>query len=195
MMDEELTIMDRIIVATLNCIEKQGIDKLTIRSIAREANVNSASINYYFRSKNLLLDEAVKMSLDNAFGDWERILDVRGSDPRSRIEAFLLEFLSGAIRYPGITKAYLFHPLMKDQRENLFMRRFNNFLDGLLKNARELLPDESEEQLKFGIMHILYSLTCAGLLPDLFSGFSGNSLTDEPVRKIFVQNLMKHYLR
>ena len=36
----------KIIAATIDCIEREGIQTLTIRKIAREAGVNSAAINY-----------------------------------------------------------------------------------------------------------------------------------------------------
>ena len=53
----------------IDCIEKDGINNLTTRAIAREAGTNIASINYYFRSKDALVAEALQMSLDHMLGD------------------------------------------------------------------------------------------------------------------------------
>lgn len=55
------TVEDKIINATVSCIEKYGIKKTTIRQIGKEAGVNSASINYYFRSKDILMQHVMKV--------------------------------------------------------------------------------------------------------------------------------------
>src|SRR5574341_1009582 len=54
---EPLSPRDQILGAVLTAIEKHGIDSLTTRKIAEEAGTNIASINYYFRSKDLLVEE------------------------------------------------------------------------------------------------------------------------------------------
>ncbi|MDP4095119.1 MAG: TetR family transcriptional regulator, partial [Bacillota bacterium] len=58
MNSEEKNAKERIILATIELIEKKGINSITTRGIASTANVNSAAINYYFGSKEKLLDEA-----------------------------------------------------------------------------------------------------------------------------------------
>ena len=47
--------------------ENQDIGKLTNRQIAEKAGVNSALINYYFKSKDNLLIEAVNICMGNLF--------------------------------------------------------------------------------------------------------------------------------
>ena len=51
MSTEEQSIRERIFLATLTCIERDGLDSMTVRDIAKEANVNTAAINYYFGTK------------------------------------------------------------------------------------------------------------------------------------------------
>ena len=41
---------EKIILATIECLEKYGFQGTTIRKIAEAAGSNSAAVNYYFRS-------------------------------------------------------------------------------------------------------------------------------------------------
>ena len=47
-------------------LEKAGPNKLTTRSIAAQAGVNIAAINYYFTSKEALLEAALAASWERA---------------------------------------------------------------------------------------------------------------------------------
>ncbi len=56
---------ERILQITKELLSKEGIGNLSVRKIASTANVNVASINYYFRSKNELIFECMKDVIDN----------------------------------------------------------------------------------------------------------------------------------
>ncbi|MBG08260.1 MAG: hypothetical protein CME68_05845 [Halobacteriovoraceae bacterium] len=60
---------EKILTVTEALILNDGIEKVSIRSIAKQASVNIASINYYFSSKRDLLAEILKRKLDNLKGD------------------------------------------------------------------------------------------------------------------------------
>ena len=51
---------DKIISTAIDMIGRQINLDFTIRSIAEKANVNLASVNYYFRSKDNLINEVEK---------------------------------------------------------------------------------------------------------------------------------------
>jgi len=65
MVQDRESVKKRIIQATIICIEKDGIQSLTTRSVAKEAGVNNAAINYYFGSKDKLLEETLKQITDH----------------------------------------------------------------------------------------------------------------------------------
>lgn len=57
---------ERIINSVIKLLlEQQSINRITIREIAKEADVNSALINYYFQSKENLLNKAVEICMTN----------------------------------------------------------------------------------------------------------------------------------
>ncbi|GJM80880.1 hypothetical protein HMSSN139_33760 [Paenibacillus sp. HMSSN-139] len=60
---EGLTTKQNIIQATLELIKTEGADQVTLRKITAAANVNLALVNYYFGSKDNLINEALKLLL------------------------------------------------------------------------------------------------------------------------------------
>ena len=49
----------------MQLIDEEGFEGITIRKVAKRANVNVALINYYFGSKDKLLNAAVKNILNS----------------------------------------------------------------------------------------------------------------------------------
>ena len=68
---------EKIITATVECIEKYGIKGTTIRQIAETAGVNIAAINYYFRSKDQLFEAVFTKVASRIFLPLMRILYCR----------------------------------------------------------------------------------------------------------------------
>ncbi len=190
-----VTPRDKIVYATIECIEKHGIDNLTIRSTSpKTAGVNSAAINYYFRSKDLLIAEAVRTSLHHAFSDWELYLSNPELTPIERFRGFLTDFFEGGMRFPGMTRAYLFESAMQERYENLFVPRFNALLERFTEGLRESGSNIPEEKIRYSVVQILSALTLVVLLPDFFNDFLGKGFRDETVRKAYVDHLLERYL-
>jgi TetR/AcrR family transcriptional regulator, regulator of cefoperazone and chloramphenicol sensitivity len=57
------SVEQKIIDATIRCIEAYGISGANNRRIAEAAGVNIAAINYYFRSKELLIQRVMEITL------------------------------------------------------------------------------------------------------------------------------------
>jgi AcrR family transcriptional regulator len=194
MSTEETSVRDKIVQASINCIEREGIQAVTIRSIAKEAGVNSAAINYYFRTKEILVKEALQFTLDHVFSDWEQIFNLKDLSSRAQVELFFKEFMDGAVRFPGISKAHLFEPFVQNNNESNFVRSFNGFLKRLLKQLKKAAPSQTEKQLKFTVVQMITSVMFTALMPDFFQDLAGISFKDAKVRKTFVDHLMERYL-
>jgi len=120
MSGEELSAEQKIVLAAIECIERQGIHKVTIRSIAREAGVNSAAINYYFRSKEKLVAKAMATTLGHLAEDLRAIAGDRTRPLADRLRDLLEYFDRGAIRYPRVTRAHLYEPFLEGSSESQF---------------------------------------------------------------------------
>ena len=193
-LDQEV-IQEKIILATITCIEKEGIAGVTIRKIANEANVNSAAISYYFGSKDVLIDAALKQTLKEAFvTNLKEKLEQTGNNYKRAFRAFLVELLWGMHEYPGLTKAHFHEPLIHNNYRGLIIKKFTIFLDDLTEMAKEVLSEQKDEKMKIAIVQIISALMLPGLMPKLFYKFSGLDFSKSEDREKYVDELLGHYL-
>jgi len=183
---------ERIVLATVSCIERHGLQRLTVREIAKEAGVNSAAINYYFRSKEKLVARAMATTLDHLFADLEEIVADTTMSPRERIAEILDYLIDGATRYPGITKAHFSEALTRDGESAPFVQRLN----ALLGQARGLFSgsgrqDESSRRLDLELIDLISSAMLPAIMPSFYRQFSGIDFRDSRTRKSYVHAIME----
>lgn len=104
MVDDEVP--DRIVAATIDVIERLGLEGATTRTIAAAAGVNLASVNYYFRSKDKLIETVLEKTMGHAAGDWAQILGNGEATPGARLAEFAEHMLSGLVRFPKLSLAH-----------------------------------------------------------------------------------------
>lgn len=95
------TTKQNILQATLELIKTEGADQVTLRKITAAANVNLALVNYYFGSKDNLINEALKLLL-TTFQENFSVLDDTSLPPKDRLKAFLLQYVDSVLQYPGL---------------------------------------------------------------------------------------------
>lgn len=120
--------------SALNCFAQKGFDATSIKDIAKEANIKSTSlIYYYFDSKEALYEECLRN-----FGEVKEYFNYP-IDPKQSFEDFLLEF----------ARKYL-DTLLQPEFNKLFYCAFTSLssnpsiMTGLLRNVRSasLVPFE-----------------------------------------------------
>jgi TetR/AcrR family transcriptional regulator, regulator of cefoperazone and chloramphenicol sensitivity len=87
--------------AALECISATSISELSVRAIAAKAEVNVATVHYYFGTKDSVVTEALERFLDEPVEFLESSL---GSldDPRAKLSRFLASYMSFFQANPGI---------------------------------------------------------------------------------------------
>jgi len=96
---KDISTKENILRSTLLLIKADGFDELTTRKIAASAGVNISLVNYYFGSKEKLLNEALRIILDT-FNDCFAPLDDDTLDPKERLRLFLLNYIDHLYQYP-----------------------------------------------------------------------------------------------
>lgn len=104
--EKDMTTKGNILNATLNLIKTDGLEKITLRKIAALADVNLALINYYFGSKDRLINEALKMLLAS-FRETFLILDDHSIPPRERLKTFMVQYVNSVTKHPELLKGIL----------------------------------------------------------------------------------------
>ena len=87
-------VIDRILHVAIEVFAEHGFRDTTIREICKRANVNVASINYYFRSKEALYTQALSFAFHeaNQLYPQDSILN-KALAPEQRLSLFIDNFL------------------------------------------------------------------------------------------------------
>ncbi len=193
MTTKEESIKEKIIMSTLECIEREGVHSITIRKIASIAGVNVAAINYYFSSKELLLKETMSFSLHSAFRDWENSLK-NETDLRAILNFITTDCLEGALRYPGVTKAHFYDSYIKGEYSGEMITRLNNFLADFRDKVLAFLPEKKKEIVDIEIVQFFSAIFFPSLFPGLFAGFTEKDFSEAEFRNKYVQRLIENVL-
>ncbi len=104
--DTKLTPKEKILDATLQIINTQGVQHVTSRKIAALAEVNVAAINYYFGSKDIVINEALKIFMGKLMNSFA-YLDDRKFSPETRIRNFLRSYADYTLEYPDVFRNFV----------------------------------------------------------------------------------------
>lgn len=193
----ELDVRGRIVLAAINCIERSGVQAVTVRDIAREASVNVAAVNYHFGSKATLLDIALEQTLregtSTALAELDALI-ARTGDLRGSTRAMLLHVFQGMVRYPRITQWHLNDALTGDDYSGRGVVALNDLLDGFLERTRPLLRSGSEAEQRTSVVQLWSAMLFVGMMPDVFAQFSGLDLRTSEAGGVYIDRLMDHFL-
>ena len=192
-MTEPTSVETRIITAAIECIEKYGIQGATNRKIAREAGVNNAAINYYFRSKDQLIQRCMQVTLENAFDfkDFERL---PGASARKRCAAIFNELITGGVQYPGIARAHFYELLNTGRYDSLAVEKLNEFAENLTQDLSARGAGLDMDELRLACAQMTMTVLMAVLAPRLFQSSFGLDLGDAAARERFITRLVKKLL-
>lgn len=185
-------IREEIVNATIRCIGKYGIQSVTNRLIAKEADVNSAAINYYFGAKENLVNEAIKSSLDNYFSEYLEPSDEKYTEHSIKqiLERFLTDTLRDSIANPFFIKSYLFETFTNDNYNSIFINQFNSFLKQLYDGA-DIDAMGNIDEFKISVLQIMSSLMFLCLMPDFFKDSINIDLKEPDNQKALVDSILK----
>lgn len=133
-MPEKEATRRKILNITKRLMRQEGIGNLTIRKIAKEANVNVASINYYFGSKDDLFFQCIS-DVVTQLGKALMIFDNSQLTVTERVKGYLSELAKILIENPEVPDSFL-RTLATDKNLPAGLRdfishfylRFRNFL-------------------------------------------------------------------
>ena len=157
-----------ILEAVVTCIEKYGIDKVTTRKIAVEAGTNVASINYYFRSKDELIEETLSMTIHHMMEDVFLAIDDAGHPFNFVLGEVIFYFVDGGRKFPGVTKAHLYRGVVQGDKQSVSAQVIVKVLDRLVERAAREYPSKSPKELRFLLCRIMSSIMFFMLAPDFF---------------------------
>jgi len=185
---------EKIITAAVECIEKYGIKGTTVRQIAEQAGVNIAAVNYYFRSKDALIERCMQQTLHNAF-DWEDLKQLPGDSAAEHCKAIFNHLLEGGMNYPGITRAHFYDLLVEGKYTPPLSTAIDGFIENLMTDMKLKGATLSDTELYLACAQITYAVFMFILTPQLFDEKFGLNLRDTNTRRSYVNRLIDRLLK
>jgi AcrR family transcriptional regulator len=193
-MDTSPTAVEMTIInATIECIEKYGIQGTTNRKIAEMAGVNNAAINYYFRSKDALIRRCMQITLENAF-DFKDFENLPGDTAQQRCAAIFDDLVTGGLNYPGLTRSHFYELLTEGKYDSIAVEKLNEFVGDLARDLEGRGVDLDAQELQLACVQITTAVMMAILAPRLFAAKFGIDMNDEKTRRRFIQRLVERLL-
>ena len=189
---KDASVKKKIIEGTINCIEKYGIESVTIRAIAKESNVTLSSVHYYFDSKEVLLEIAIQTAISGALADISSIWDENRNDVHMAVFKILSFLFDGAVKFPGITKAGLYPLVIHKKVDSFFISELNIFLKKISEEIAQRLQMNCTE-VKMGLVNMLSSILFLCMSPMSFDAFAGYSFLEEKNRTYYIDTILKKF--
>lgn len=172
---------EKIMQAALELIKKEGFDGITTRKIADRSGTNVALVNYYFGSKENLINESIKVIL-TGFRDTFAILDDLSVPARERLKRFLLDYLQVIRQYPELLSRLIVmgSTVFASQHEYGAFLKMLGFpkVQGIIK---ELTGEHRQDRLTIMMMQIFGSIFLPALMSPILE--SGASVEVPPVKE------------
>jgi TetR/AcrR family transcriptional regulator, regulator of cefoperazone and chloramphenicol sensitivity len=183
---------DRIISATLDIIGNEGFQNVTVRKIAAEAGVNIAAVNYYFGSKDNVVNEALRYmteKIDNSF----KYLDDMSVPPETRLRNFLRNYSDAMLTHPDVFKNYVSQSIIKFEIEKDDFLKDSKF-DKLKSTLEEIKKVECDKYLAMRMLQIIGSLSFPVVMGGKINKLYGIDYSDRVTRYEYVELLLKAFI-
>jgi AcrR family transcriptional regulator len=189
MTEQEISTQEAILLATIDCINESGIEHLTTRMIAEKAGANIASINYYFRSKEILVNQALEITIKHMLEDVEETITDKDLDFQEILRDVLYYLISGAASNMGISHAHLYRLVIEHNYDSVSAKSFLSAFTRLLDQAIDNFPDQDPDRLRKILASIFSSIMFMMLTPFFFQLKEEKQLSEEN----FHQEMADHY--
>lgn len=178
-----------IMKAAVEIIGREGNLGVTIREIADKAGVNIAAINYHFSSKENLIEEVERVTMEQITLIYNRLLDETGS-PRERLMNWADELMGYLIDYPGILYMIGTRVLQSDNKSAGLADYLSVSDTRLNPVVRELTGVSDQRLLSFKALQLISGVVYPTLIYSGTKKALGQIISSDRVRKKYLAMLI-----
>lgn len=182
----------KIIEKAMKIIGQECRMNVTIREIANEAGVNLASINYYFRSKEKLIEEVEDFFCQNI----QKITDILDEQTTSlvdKIENWAKKLMQYLAEYPGVMFLWALYILNCQPGDSKISQIIQLSEIKLGKLIAELNPKLDKETIGFQVTQILAGIINPVILYKVAGGNLDISIENPELRDRYIHFLFQHF--
>ncbi|QUI23415.1 TetR family transcriptional regulator [Vallitalea pronyensis] len=184
-MDIKANVKDQILNAVIELIDEVDlIERITSRKIAEKAGVNLALINYYYQSKDNLINQAVSYKMElitrqmsNAYSDVD--------SPYQQLIGLLLSSADLSFKYNKFFKVAV---------ETEMRNGYRNSLDLVMPLLKEIFNNTDKEELRIIAMQLMIPFHQIIMYPDLYSKYLETDFFDKSKRDDTIIKMMQKAL-
>lgn len=186
---EKLDTRSKIMKAAVEIIGREGNLSVTIREIADKAGVNIAAINYHFSSKENLLEEVERVTMEQVTLIYDRLLD-EDKSARERLMKWADKLMRYLIDYPGIIYMIGSRILQSDNKSAGLAEYLSDSDVRLNPVVRELAGISDETLLSFKALQLLSGVVYPTLIYSGTKKALGQIISSGRVRKKYLAGLI-----
>lgn len=175
--------------AAVEIIGREGNLGATVREIADKARVNIAAINYHFSSKENLIEEVERVTMEQVAVIYDRLLD-ESRNPRERLITWADELMKYLIEYPGII--YMIGArVLQSENKSAGLAGYLSISDARLNPVvQELTGINDEKLLSFKALQLLSGIVYPTLIYSGTKKALGRIISSEEVRREYLARLI-----
>lgn len=183
----------RILNATLYIIGKEGFQNVTIRKIANIADVNVASINYHFGSKDNVINEALKC-ITSKFINSFQILNDTQTPSIDKLRNFLRSYSDISVEYPDIFRNFITQLIYNGTHQSEYMEFIQHEGGIILRNVlKDVSGIEEDHTLSLMLLQMMGSMIFPILASDNTEYVYNLNYKDKNTRYNYVELLIKGF--
>lgn len=179
---------DKIIQAALAVIGERGANGVTTRIIAGKAKVNHAAINYYFNSKEALIEKALEYYYEG-LEDVFLILRDQKITAKERLIKFAESYIHYDNRFPGVKHHIMSHLIVDKEADSKASGLMPGNMQAIKLVFQEILKGLEDKIISFKAMAFISGLVYPLLMTQygdivMKSGYGDNALTREYIEEL-----------
>ena len=166
------------IEATLDCIADQGIEATTVRAVAARAGVSNGLIRHHFATKDNLIKEAYRRTIDLMTRPALEVAASGSGEPEQRLVRFVEACLSGQVADPRllsvwatfISQVHYSEQIAKEHHAGYanFRRATERIIKDVLQAGGRQLKDSELEYYGIVVNALIDGIWLEGCLADDF---------------------------
>ena len=179
----------RILDAAMTMFAKECRLQCTTRELAARAKVNLASLNYYFRTKNKLIEE-VETIVSRQIEGICQILSDTATPPYKRLFDWGYKMMTYLLENPGIVYLWAEKRIhTKAFNENVF-RLIQDNENNLIKSLSTLSSEKDTEKLKYKAVQFFSCIINPVIMEIGVKDNIAIAIQDEHVRKEYIETIV-----
>ncbi len=182
----------RILKTASSIIAKKGLNGITIRELSVAAKVNIAAVNYYFDSKEKLLEETV-MYLASLIDKSFDILEDKEIAPQERLKRCLKDYAKQMCKNRGYITTIISHLSNKYPLSDYITDNVSKQHDKVLDICKEIFPDMSLEYVKRRTLQLMSAVNYPMLIGNFCYEIYDFKFCNDNDRNLFIDSLVDEW--